>query len=92
MDLSEKMEGNLDNIRAGAVGFRVVGILSAVLGAILIGVAVLKTVGAAEPGLGVLLGNLGGVVNYFLVAWLAHRASDAFDAVAALILELREIV
>jgi hypothetical protein len=31
-------------------------------------------------------------MNYFLVAWLAQRASDDFDAVAALIVELREIV
>ncbi len=96
MDLTEKMEGNLENIRAGAVGFRVVGIVAMLLGFLLVGVAVLRSLGQLDAGamavLQALLGNLGGVVNYFLVAWLAARASDAFDAVAALIVELREIV
>lgn len=96
MDNTAQMEANLDNIKRGAIGFRVVGTVAVVLGLILVAVAVLRLVPLMDAGAGTmmasLLENMGGVLNYFLVGWLAHRASDAFEAVAALIREMGEIV
>jgi hypothetical protein len=65
MDMTEQRKGNLDNVRASAVGFRVVGIVSMLLGFLLVAVAVLRGMPILDQGVG---------------------------AVAALIVELREIV
>jgi cation transporter-like permease len=95
-DRSPRLEGNLTNLQDGASAFRVLAIVLTVIGAVLLGAGALKllpllrdmswTVVASA------LETAGSSIIYFLLAYLARRASVAFDAIAALIGELGEIV
>ena len=95
-DRSSRLEGNLTNLQDGSKAFRVLAVVLTVIGFVLLGAGGLKLLRllrsmdwsvAADA-----LQTASGCLIYFLLAWFARRASDAFDAIAALVAELGEIV
>jgi len=95
-DRSSRLEGNLTHLQDGASAFRVLAIVLTVIGAVLVGAGGLKLLPLLrDVSWNVVAGALqtaASAIIYFLLAYLARRASVAFDAIAALIGELGEIV
>ena len=98
METTEIMERNLGSIERGAVAFKVLGVVFIALGCLKIlaaGASLTIMLGPdgtwAEAG-SAFVDRASGTLTYFLWAWLAGRAHDAFEAVAALVREMREIV
>lgn len=95
-DHSSRLEGNLTNLQDGSKAFRVLAVVLTVLGFLVLGAGGLKLLRLLRGVDGSVIADAvqtasGGLI-YFLLAWFARRASDAFDAIAALIGELGEIV
>lgn len=94
---SALLQNKLAQVARGAVGFRVVGVVYIVLGCITLGVTALGLLQLLQgvEFMDVLASSFERAkpaVNFFIIAWLARRAADAFDAVGALIRELGDIV
>ena len=99
MENTELLQSKMANIDRGAYWCRVLGIVFLVIGIVVLvlaGVSLLQLQRAPGGQLTDALVTAGkiawGSVTYFILAWLAHRASDAFESIAALIRELGEIV
>ena len=93
VDNSRVLQTKLASVSRGAKGFVVIQIVFIVIGIVLGvsgGVRLLNSNGwedwshAAEAA--------SSAAGYLFIAWLAGRAADAFDAIAALIREMAEIV
>jgi hypothetical protein len=95
-DSASLLEENLGNLRDGAKAFKVLAIVLTVIGCILVGAGGLKLLrllkGVDWAIVSDALQTASGCLIYFLFAWLAHRASEAFESIVALINELGEIV
>lgn len=98
MDNSELLQKKMTRIDRGAFWCRALGIYFMVAGIVVLvlaGISLLQLLSHAhEPG-ETFVGALkiaAGALTYFVAAWLSYRASDAFESIAALIREMREIV
>ncbi len=99
MENSQLLETKLNDISQGANGFRVISIVLMVFGILMIVVGGLKLLpllgpraGEYGPVLGDAAGTASSAIGYWIMSWLARRAGDAFEAIAALIREMQEIV
>lgn len=95
-DRATRLEGNLSNLQDGSKAFRILAVVLTVLGFLVLGAGGLKLLrllrGIEMAVIADAVQTASGGLIYFLLAWFARRASDAFDSVAALIGELGEIV
>lgn len=93
VDNVQVLQTKLASIRRGAKGFLVIQIVFIVIG-VLLGVSgglrLLGADGWAEWSHAAETASSAG--GYLLLAWLAGRAADAFEAIVALISEMSEIV
>jgi hypothetical protein len=99
MENTQLLEAKLDNLNKGAHWFKVIGIVLTVFGGLMILAGGLKLLpllgpraGEVGPVLADALSTASAAVGYWIMAWLAWRAGDAFEAISALIRELGEIV
>lgn len=97
MENSEILQKNMSNIDRGAYWCRILGTIFFVMGIVVLclaGLPLLKMLGTGSwvevlrSAANIALGS----VQYFILAWLARRAADAFQSIAALIREMNEIV
>lgn len=97
MNTEQTLQGKLKNVEQGAQGFRVLSVVCLVLAAVALIPAVLELrhlldgVAVTEVLANVVQRTMG-AVQLVVFAWLARRASDAFQAIAGLIAEIGEIV
>jgi hypothetical protein len=98
MDNAEVLHTKLGDIERGARWFHVLAVVLVVFGCIGVGGGALKLLRLLRDDsvwTAVLSGawtTAFGALPYFLLAWLARRAADAFTTIAALIREIGEIV
>lgn len=98
MEESATLQGKLGSIRQGARSFRILAVVLQVLGFIVLGGGALRLLKLLAPDsvgtevLGDAFTAAFGAFTYFLLAWLARRAADAFVTIAELIREVGEIV
>ncbi len=98
MENTEILQKNLSNIDRGAYWCRVLGTTLFVFGIVILcisGLPLLKLLGGTAQWTDVLTSCAkiaGGSISYFIMAWLARRAGEAFESIAALIREMNEIV
>ncbi len=99
MENTEILQKNMSNIDRGAYWCRVLGTTLFVFGIVILcisGLPLLKLLGPGDATLTEVVPGCakiaGGSVSYFIMAWLARRAGDAFESIAALIREMNEIV
>ena len=89
----------MNEINQRAQGFKVVGTVLTVLGILMVVLGAVKLL----PLLGSRAGEYGAVtseavstasraIGYWIMAWFARRAGDAFEVISGLIRELGEIV
>jgi hypothetical protein len=95
-ETAPNLEQNLSNLQRGARGFRVLSLVLTVIGVLLLGAGGLKLLRLLREiewsVLADALQTASGCLIYFLLAWLARRAADAFVSISALIKEIGEIV
>jgi hypothetical protein len=93
---SSSLEGNLSNLQDGSRAFRVLAVVLTVIGFVVLGAGGLKLLRLLRGIEGAVIADAvqtaSGCLIYFLLAWFARRTSEAFDAIAALIGEMGEIV
>jgi hypothetical protein len=99
MDNTKLLDSKLADINKGAQGFKVISIVLTVFGFLVIlagGLKLLPLLGDGGADVGQVLGHAAGTgsgaIGYWIMAWMARRAGDAFQAICALIRELGEIV
>lgn len=93
MDNSELLQVKLASVGRGAKAFAVLQVVFIVIG-VLLGVAAgLKLLSAGSwQTWNDAAQAVSSSAGYLLIAWLCGRAADAFEAIAALIREMAEIV
>ncbi len=93
MNDSDLLKTKLTSVARGGKAFAVLQVIFLVFG-ILLGVASgLKLLSASDwSAWGAAAETASTAASYLLIAWLAGRAADAFEAITALIREMAEIV
>lgn len=98
MENTETLQGKLGNLEQGARWFQVLSVFLLVVGIVAVVGGGLKLLWLLRPErewVDVLMQASSTAFNgviYFMLAWIARRAGDAFTSIAALIRELGEIV
>lgn len=99
MENTQLLESKLADINQGAHWFRVIGTVLKVFGILMIVLGGIKLLPLLKPETAEVWPILAGAtstasaaIGYWIMSWLATRAGDAFEAIAALIRELGEIV
>ena len=94
----DALQAKLTNIEQAARWFQVLGIVLLVIGCVGLGGGALNLLRLLPEDanwvdvLNRVWSAVFGSLHYFLLAWVARRAADAFHAIAALIREMGEIV
>ena len=94
----DALQAKLGNIQQAARWFQVLGIVLLVIGCVGLFGGTIKLLNLLPENAdwGDVLSGVWSTVfdslHYFLFAWIARRAADAFHAIAALIREMGEIV
>lgn len=93
MDESKLLNDKLGSVVRGGQAFVVLQVVFIVLGVLLAVASGLKVLSAQDwDGWRAAAETASSSAGYLVIAWLARRAADAFEAVAALIREMAEIV